>query len=489
MKQMKNTFPKISYRQWKQSAAKTLKGADFDDASATDTYEGIKIKPIYSEAKLITDNLQPGCYPYLRSTSQLGYKEKPRAVYSKIEFDTDFNARARKILSDPDAALIIKFLDEFRTDDFVNLSAGDFERAFDGIDTAKHLIRFAPSIFANFIFDSLTEYCRKSNASECLGFDIEFDCFGSLLTNGGMPFELDEYFDNIELVINSDNRIPDSKIIAINSVVFNSAGASAVQELAFAIASGVDVIRQLSDRNVDIGRIANSVRFHFSAGANFFMEIAKFRAARILWAKIINEFGGDSDSQKTNIHAETTVINMAIRDPHTNMLRGTGEAMAAILGGADSLYVHPYIKNNSSRNTFAERIGRNTQRVIRDESHIGETIDPSGGSYYIESLTSELAESAWKLFQEIESGGGMIKAILNGIPQSRIEKVAAKRQENFRTGRDVLIGVNKYQNQGDTGNLFPDTEKHKIIKKDNKINIKPLYPICLEELLTKDNKS
>ncbi len=515
---MKSTFPKISYLQWKQSAQTTLKGADFDKALIAETYEGIRIKPIYTEAAMMTDNQYPGDYPYLRGTSQSGCNKEPRAVCTKAEFNSAFNVSARKVLSDSDAALIITFPDGFSEDDFAKLNERDFQKAFEGICLAKNRISFEPSIFADLIFDKFTKYCREMNKSEnnvdntiedntiednaiednaiednAIALNIEFDCFGYLLINGGMPYGLDIYYNRIADVINAANEGPCIKTIAINSIVFNSAGANAVQELAFAIATGVDIVRELLKRNIDINRIANTVRFHFSVSTNFFMEIAKFRAARLLWAKIIKEFGGDSDSQKISIHAETTTINKTDSDPHTNLLRGTCEAMAAVLGGAGSIYVHRYT-NTAAKAEFAERIARNTLRVIRDESHISDTIDPPGGSYYIESLTADLANRAWKMFQEIEERGGMIKAMSDGIPQSRIEEVAAKRQENFRNGSDVLIGVNKYLNLKNSEGKLPDSSDdnhHNIIINNNSNNhqtaLKPLIPMILEDLFNKGN--
>jgi methylmalonyl-CoA mutase len=234
--------------------------------------------------------------------------------------------------------------------------------------------------------------------------------------------------------------------VAVNTRLYSNAGGNAVQELAFALATGVEYLRQAESRGVSIDTLAPKITFGFAMGADFFMGIAKLRAARLLWAKIVAASGGNAESQKMRIHASTTLWNKSKLDPYVNMLRGTTEAFSAVAGGADSLFVGPFDEVVRTPDEFSKRIARNTQVILAEECHFDHVVDPAGGSYYVETLTAQVATAAWAIFQQIEKAGGMTKALEAGIPQKQVKAVAAKTAEQVAQRRISLIGVNVYAN-------------------------------------------
>ena len=234
--------------------------------------------------------------------------------------------------------------------------------------------------------------------------------------------------------------------IAVSTRVYHNAGGNAVQELAFAIATGVEYLRKCEARGVSINDTAKKITFGFAIGADFFMGIAKLRAARLLWARVVAASGGDAEAQKMNIFASTSLWNKSKLDPYVNMLRNTTEAFSAVAGGADSLYVGPFDEVVRTPDEFSERIARNTQIILAEECHFDHVADPAGGSYYVEALTSQVANAAWAIFQQIEKAGGMTKALEAGIPQKQVKAVAAKKAEAVAQRRLSLVGVNVYAN-------------------------------------------
>jgi len=248
---------------------------------------------------------------------------------------------------------------------------------------------------------------------------------------------LDEAFDELVKVEGRD-------AIAVNTQVY--ASGNAVQELAFGLATGVEYLRQAEKRGQSIDATAGKMTFVFAMGSDFFMGIAKLRAARLLWAQVVAACGGNAESQKMRIHARTSIWNQSKLDPYVNMLRDTTEAFSAVAGGADVLWVRPFDHVVRTPDDFSKRIARNTQLILAEECHFDHVVDPGGGSYYVETLTAQLANAAWAIFQQIEKAGGMVKALEAGIPQKQVKAVAAKKAEAVAQRRLSLIGVNVYAN-------------------------------------------
>jgi methylmalonyl-CoA mutase len=241
-------------------------------------------------------------------------------------------------------------------------------------------------------------------------------------------------------------HMPRFNSISISGYHMQEAGATADQELAFTIADGLEYVRAVLDRGLDIDRFASRLSFFFAIGMNFFMEVAKLRAARLLWHRVISQFDPqDPRSAMLRTHCQTSGVSLTEQDPYNNVVRTAVEAMAAVLGGTQSLHTNSFDEALGLPTDFSARIARNTQLILAEETGIPKVVDPLAGSYYVEALTNELAEKAWALIEEVESLGGMTKAVASGMPKLRIEESAARRQARVDRGDEVIVGVNKYQ--------------------------------------------
>lgn len=276
---------------------------------------------------------------------------------------------------------------------------------------------------------------------------VAADPLGTLAEEGALPLPLDEAYDQMaQLARWAKFNTMGVATAAVRTDIYHDAGANAVQELAFGLATGVAYLRAQFARVGAIDIAAKSIQFHFAIGGRFFMEVAKLRAARLLWSQVVEAFGGDEESAELTIHARTARRNKTAIDPHVNMLRATTEALAAAVGGADTLCVAPFDEPLGAPDDFSRRIARNVQIILQEEAHLTNLIDPAGGSYAVEALTDELAHAAWALFQEIERRGGMLATLESGFVQSSIAEVAARRATALAKRRDVLVGVNQFAN-------------------------------------------
>src|ERR687897_1407114 len=241
-------------------------------------------------------------------------------------------------------------------------------------------------------------------------------------------------------------NMPRFNSISISGYHMQEAGATAVQELAFTVADGVEYVRVATDRGLDIDAFAGRLSFFFAIGMDFFMEVAKLRAARLLWAQLIRQFGPTKPgSLMLRTHCQTSGVSLTEHDPYNNIVRTAYEAMAAALGGTQSLHTNSFDEALALPSEFSARVARNTQLILAEETGITHVVDPLGGSYYVENLTHSLAAAAWELIEEVEALGGMPKAVESGMPKLRIEESAARRQARVDRGDEVIVGVNKYQ--------------------------------------------
>src|SRR5438445_11352260 len=224
------------------------------------------------------------------------------------------------------------------------------------------------------------------------------------------------------------------------------AGATAVHDLGFTLADGLEYARYAAARGLSVDDFAGGLTFFFAIGMNFFMEIAKLRAARLLWSRIMNDLGAQKPASKMlRTHCQTSGVSLTEQDPYNNIVRTTVEALAAVLGGTQSLHTNSFDEAIALPSEFAARVARNTQLILAEETGVTHVVDPLGGSYYVEALTHSLAAEAWKLIEEVEAIGGMTKAVESGMPKLRIEEAAARRQARVDRGDEVIVGVNKYR--------------------------------------------
>jgi methylmalonyl-CoA mutase len=461
-----------TYEEWKKAAEDALKGVPFEKKLITKTYENIDLQPIYnvSDRDIVayTAESLPGSFPYTRGICASGYKGKAWDISQAFSYPlpTMLNKALKEDLQCGQTGITISACNcramsdkcdcKCECEDFVCSCVQindikDLEDLFDGIDITKYSIKFLQTCPVPYSLELATlfiAYCKKHNIkSSDLRVNFGFDITPFIVRNGNLSNPIELILDDMAALVKLANASGDKfSAISIDGCTYHNSGANAVQEIAYSVATGVYYIKELMNRGLGIDEIAKNIHFNFSSGVKFFIEISKLRAARIIWAKIIKSFGGNEDSQKMIIHAFTSKINKTKFDPYVNILRGTTEGLAAVLSGACSLNIGTFDEELGMPSDFSRRIARNVQNILKDEAHLIDTIDPAGGSYYIETLTDKFATESWKIFREVEGIGCIFEALHQGKIQADIEAVVAKRQDNIANRRDVILGTNKHPN-------------------------------------------
>lgn len=459
-------FPIPSYEAWRAEAEATLAGAPFDKKLVTQTYEGIAIQPIYRREDLAGIpylGTEPGQAPYLRGTrgdnmwdvaQEIPYG-LPDIYNQALRNDLERGQTAINITLDqatrhgidPDEAMA----GEAALCGVSIVTQEDFEDLLGGVDLWRVPLFLEGGSGALPLFALLVAHLGKHGRTDALRGALEYDPLAELVADGSLPHSLDTAFKQMALVTKwAARNTPYFTTIGVQTHVYHNAGATASQELAFALATGVEYLRQMEKQDIRPEDAAAQMRFGFSISTDFFMAIAKFRAARLLWSRVVTASGGYAKAARMKIHARTSIWNKSRLDPYVNMLRNTTEAFAAVAGGCDSMHVAAFDEVVRPPDEFSRRVARNTQIILRDECHFEHVIDPAGGSYYVETLTKQLADKAWTIFQEIETAGGMAKALKDGVPQKMVNTVAAKKAEAVAQRRNSVIGVNVYANPKET---------------------------------------
>jgi methylmalonyl-CoA mutase len=460
-------FPPVGYGDWHRLVEAELKGVPFDKRMFTSTYEGITLKPIYRAediANLPHLNSFPGFSPFVRGNKASGYAGQPWAVSQEITCSSlsEFNHAARNSLERGLNALNIVVDKATRNGydpdwaqpqevGFGGLSiatVGDLDRALEGIDLEKTSLFVRSGASAMPVAALLVALAtQRKKAPACLSGCIEMDPLGVLAHEGSLPQSLEGAYREMATLLRwAAANAPRLQTICVHSRSWHEAGGHAAQELAFTLATGVEYLRQMNTRGLDVDTAAPRMRFAVTVGTNFFMQIAKLRALRMLWAQAVAAAGGGEQAQKLSLHVRTSQWNKTVLDPHTNMLRTTVEAVAGVLGGCDSMQVGAFDEVIRQPDDFSQRIARNSQLILQKECELSRVIDPTGGSWYVEVLTAELASRAWSLFQEVEKLGGMEAALQAGFPQKAVGATAIERFKAVSRRRDSIIGVNQYAN-------------------------------------------
>ena len=461
MKQEKlfTEFAAPTYEEWKAAAEALLKGAPFEKKLLTKTPEGIVLQPIYNQSDVAFEPDCPGFGDYVRGVSADGYKFKPWNVSQNIyeALPSEFNKSLLDALNKGQTALDLVF--DRRTQSGIDadgesdikvgcggLSAtlkSDIEEALKGVEVDC----IEMNVFAGASTCAAAAMLYGAFPGKQFNGGFYFDPLSSLAENGSLPFPLKNAYNRMFALAdyNSKNQ-KQMGAIGIDTMPYSSAGASAVEELAFAFASAVEYIRQMQARGMDIDAVAPLIRFRLSLGSNFFTEISKLRAARRVWSKIVGEFGGNAESRKMRITARTCTFNKTVFDPYVNILRTTTEAFAGVIGGVESLTTDPFDAIIRRPDEFSKRIARNIQIILQDECNLRDVVDPAGGSYFVETLTNQIAESVWNLFVKVEALGGMQKAVLGGFVRDAIAATSAGRKKLYDSRRSVVVGTNSYAN-------------------------------------------
>lgn len=461
-------FSVPTYEQWRAVAEKSLKGASFDAKLLTKTYEGITLQPIYREADIANISLaddRPGVAPYVRGTKSVADQgTQSWHVCQEVVANTAeaFNqallhdlARGQTMVNlvldratlcgmDPDEATA----DEVGDKGLSLFRREDVDTAFQGINLGETPLYVQAGALGLPVLSMIVAHMKAggSNIAKLRGC-IGADPVATLLTEGRLPYSLGTAFDVMAHTTRwAHANAPQLKTILISAEPYHDAGGNAVTELAYSLATGVEYIQQCLERGLAIDEIAPAIQFAYSIGSDVFMEIAKLRAAKMLWSSIVASYGGSPDSQKMTIHARTSAWTKTVLDPYVNLLRSTTEAFSAVLGGVDSLHVSAFDEAIRPANEFSRRIARNTQIILEQEAHLAKVVDPAGGSWYVEWLTDALAQKAWELFLQTEEQGGLLSSLEAGIPQQLVEQIAADKADNIARRKARVVGTNMYAN-------------------------------------------
>ncbi len=462
-------FPAASDADWRQAAEESLNGAPIEKKLVTRTPEGIDLQPIYSRAdgeKLRLADEWPGLPPYVRGADPLGSRANGWFICQNLAGVPahDFNAvlrhdliRGLNAISLPlDAATKLGLPSEERATGAASerekglpmRTTEDVDHALRGVELASVPLFASAGVAALPVTMLLTNWLvGQSQPPSNLHGAVVGDPFSGWLSYGRLPVSLETTFDDLATLTSWVQR--DGlrlRTIGVDAGAWADAGAHAVQELAFGLATGVAYLRALDARGIGIELAAPRVLFTYALGSNLFMEIAKLRAARLLWARAIAATGGGAEAQRLVCHGRTTAWNKTVLDPHVNLLRTTSEAFAGVVGGCAGLQVGAFDACERAPDEFSRRLARNVQIILAEECQLGRVIDPAGGSWYVETVTRQLAEKAWSLFQDIERRGGMAAAIREGYPQALVEKTAAERIGAVELRRDAVIGTNLQPN-------------------------------------------
>ncbi|KAA6343320.1 Methylmalonyl-CoA mutase [termite gut metagenome] len=438
-------FPSVSTQEWMEKVTADLKGADYEKKLVWRTNEGFKVKPFYRAEdleKLKTTDALPGEFPYLRGTK----KDNIWLVRQDIEAKSpkEANTKALELLNKGVDSLLFRVPAD-------NLSAEYIETLLQDIHAECAELNF--SICQNSVVELgklLAAYYQKKNydAGKLYG-SINFDYYNTMLTKGkdkGDPKQ------TAKSLLAATQSLPHYRVLNANALSLNNAGSYISQELGYALAWGNEYLVQLPDNETSAITVAKKIKFNFGISSNYFLEIAKFRAARLLWANIVAAYDGKGAKDechcaaKMRIHAETSTFNLTLFDAHVNLLRTQTEAMSAALAGVDSITVTPFDKTYQTPDELSERLARNQQLLLKEESHLDKVVDPAAGSYYIESLTVSIAKQAWDIFLKVEEAGGFYAAIKSGSVQKDINESGKARRKAVAQRREILLGTNQYPN-------------------------------------------
>ncbi|QLC21844.1 methylmalonyl-CoA mutase [Parasphingopyxis sp. CP4] len=445
---------------WRERAAKEVKGRDL----TWETPEGIPVQPVYGAEDAIDSGL-PGFEPFTRGPYASMYTGRPWTIRQYAGFSTaeDSNAFYRRNLAAGQKGLSVAFdLATHRGYDSDHPRVtGDVGKAGVAIDTLADM----QILFDQIPLDQMSVSMTMNGAvipvmafyivaaeeqgvsQDKLAGTIQNDILKEFMVRNTYIYPPEPSMRIVaDIIAYTAENMPRFNSISISGYHMHEAGATAVQELAYTLADGMEYVRAAMAQGLDVDSFAPRLSFFWGIGMNFFMEVAKMRAGRMLWHRIMDDFGAQNPKSKMlRTHCQTSGVSLTEQDPYNNVIRTTIEAMAATLGGTQSLHTNSFDEAVALPTDFSARIARNTQLILQEESGITNVADPLGGSYYVEALTQQLADKAWELIEEVEEAGGMTKAVADGLPKRHIEEAAAAKAAAVDRGEQVIVGVNKYR--------------------------------------------
>ena len=441
-------FPAISTKEWKDKIIADLKGADFDKKLVWRTPEGFNVQPFYRQEDLKglkTTVSAPGQFPYVRGT-KTNNEWAIRQNICACKNARKANAKALEVLNKGITSLGFCLDAEKLNYHFIKV-------LLDGIKADAIAINFSicPCAAPELAGILVRYYGRSGYDFKKVVGSINVDPMKQMLIKG-KPLTREQVTEKIVATVKAAKSLPNYRVVGVNSVILNNSGAYCAQELAYALAWGADYMTMLTEVGVPNYQAARAIRFNMGIGGNYFMEIAKFRAARLLWAKIVEAYKAPTfttalkEAAKMNVCAETSRFNMTVFDAYVNLLRSQTETMSAALAGVDEIVVTPFDVTYEQPTDFAERIARNQQLLLKEESHFDKVVDPAAGSYYLENLTHAIAAEAWKQFLAIQEQGGMYEMIVAGKVQAAMQENLTKRLGDVAKRKEILLGSNQFPN-------------------------------------------
>lgn len=476
-------FPPVPTAQWEEKIEKDLKGKDYERKLVWRTLEGFKVQPYYRAEHI--ESLKhigtlPGEYPYVRGNSKKGNQWYIRQDII-VETPETANAKALDVLMK--GADSLGFVSEKA------LTQEDLELLLKDICLPSIELNFAVNMPSVDLLPLLLKHIKKEQFDkEKLNISIDCQPLRMLTTKGYFCCgnSLETACEKIKTMVETVDDLPNLRLLCVSGRHFSNAGSSIVQELAFTLAKANAYLSVLTESGLPIDKIAPRMKFSFGVGTNYFMEIAKLRAVRLLWSKIVEAYQPQNKSvAQMHIHSVTSRFHATVYDPYVNLLRSTTEAMSAVLGGSESLTIEPFDAVFRKPSVLAERQARNIQNILKEEAYFDKIADPAGGSYYIESLTDSIAAQTWKLFQAVEDKGGYVEAFKAGFIQEEIETLLAKRRQNVANRREIFLGTNQYPNAQEKALEMIDSAYMSDDKEDTQQEIiaRPLKPVRATEEL------
>ena len=458
------SFPLWQEKDWNEKSEQSLKGKKVEHL-IKNTYEQIKLKPLYFRKEQSCSQL-PGVPDYRRGIGSQWSKEHPWRIAQTICASSVDELKEKIDSAIEGGQTAISFYVQ---------EGSSYTRIFE-----TYANRFPFCVMANSHQSNLLlELGSAQDGKQIQGF-IANDPLAQLATNGFLEKAMDETYDDFAKNIQTaSQQFPDLKTILVDTTPYHNGGAHAVQEIALSLATAVFHLEELSNRNIPLETILSKYVFHFSIGANFFMEIAKLRAARLLWSTLVEAYGGTPENQKMIIAARTSNFTKTIYDPYVNLLRSSNEAFAAVIGGVQYLHVSPFNEVGGCGSEFSERLARNTQLLLKEEVLLSKTQDPAGGSWYIEELTDQIASKAWEMFLQIDEYGGILASLVDGAIQSQISEVLEQRKNDSFTRKQTIIGTNMYANLEEEP--IQPCSQQKLIPEKQAIKIQELTSCRLSE--------
>lgn len=432
-------FPATTYDEWRAKVEADLKGADFDKKLVWRTNEGFNVQPVYRREDikdLQTTNSLPGEYPYVRGTRT----------------DNDWLTRQEIVAESAEEANSIAL--DVLNKGVTSLGFSVKEATADEVATLLKDIHI-PAVEVNFtccpnkaqaLAEVLVKFLQEKGWADDFRGSIDYNPLRKALRHGAGNVS-DEVVAQAKKLVETVAPVKGLRVLSVDSNVLSNAGAYIFQELGYALAWGADWMTLLTDAGLDATEVARRIKFNMGVSSNFFMEIAKFRAARMLWAEIVRQYNPSCPcAEKMMCHAVTSRFNQTIYDAYVNLLRSQTEAFSAAVAGVDSMTVTPFDVAYKKPDEFSERIARNQQFLLKEESHMDKVIDPAGGSYYVETLTVSIAQQAWKLFLDVEENGSFFKQVNEGLVQKAVNASCEKRHTDVARRKEILLGTNQYPN-------------------------------------------